>query len=117
MAIAWWLSALKGSCPECGRAALFQGLLTIRPECPACGADFTNADPGDGPAVFVTLIAGAVVVPVALVLLLAFHWPFWALALVLVPLTLGLCIWQLRVAKAALYALQRLHRAGEGRQA
>ena len=37
---------------------MFSGFLALRPACTVCGLDLDFADAGDGPAVFVILIAG-----------------------------------------------------------
>ncbi len=58
---------LRGRCPRCGEGQLFQGFLTLRPACERCGLDYSFADAGDGPAVFVILIGGAIVVFAALI--------------------------------------------------
>ena len=64
------LSALR-------QGPLFQGFLTLRPRCEACGLDFAFADAGDGPAVFVILFAGFVVVGLALIVEFLYQPPFW----------------------------------------
>ena len=60
------VTGLGGRCPRCGRGALFSGFLTLAPACNVCGLDFSFADAGDGPAVFVTLIGGFLVLGAAL---------------------------------------------------
>ena len=52
------LAGLKGRCPNCGSGRLFSGFLKVAPACDHCGYDLAKADSGDGPAVFVILIAG-----------------------------------------------------------
>ena len=52
------LAGLLGRCPACGRGRLFKGYIAMPPACEACGLDYGFADSGDGPAVFVMLIAG-----------------------------------------------------------
>ena len=54
-------AGLAGRCPNCGEGPLFDGFLKSRPRCEACGFDLAAADSGDGPAVFVILIAGVIV--------------------------------------------------------
>ena len=44
---------------------MFDGLLRVAPKCGACGLDFSFADTGDGPAIFVMMIAGFLIVGVA----------------------------------------------------
>ncbi|MEN9855953.1 MAG: hypothetical protein RL186_1329 [Pseudomonadota bacterium] len=116
MTVSIWKSGVFSLCPACGKAPLFEGLLTIRQTCPQCGADFANQDSGDGPAVFVILVAGALCVPMILVAQLAFHPPIWLLALVGLPLTGAVCIALLRPFKAMLFAMHFRHKAGEGVQ-
>jgi hypothetical protein len=52
---------ILGRCPRCGIGKLFSGWLTVAPVCSRCHLDFAVFDPGDGPAVFVILIEGALV--------------------------------------------------------
>jgi uncharacterized protein (DUF983 family) len=100
-------------CPACGQAPLFDGLLTIKPQCAKCGTDFAGADSGDGPAVFVILVAGAICVPIVLIGQLIFKPPPWLLGLFVLPLTGLVCIGLLRPFKAMLFAMQWHHKAGE----
>jgi uncharacterized protein (DUF983 family) len=62
-----YLTGLLCRCPHCGKGKLFDGFLTLKPGCDSCGLDFTFADAGDGPAIFVIMIAGAIVVGAALI--------------------------------------------------
>ena len=50
------LAGVTCRCPNCGEGPLFQGFLTVAPQCEACGFDLRKADSGDGPAVFIILI-------------------------------------------------------------
>ena len=62
-------SALRGlacRCPRCGRGKLYAGFLTLAPRCGACGLDYAFIDTGDGPAIFIIMIAGTIVVAAAL---------------------------------------------------
>ena len=107
---------LRGRCPRCGQGRLFQGFLTLRPACERCGLDYGFADAGDGPAVFVILIAGAVVVFAALMTEVVYQPPFWLHALLWLPLILIVTLAPLRPIKGLLIALQYHHKAAEGRQ-
>jgi uncharacterized protein (DUF983 family) len=109
-----WKSGLLSRCPACAKAPLFDGLLTIKSKCDACGADFSAQDSGDGPAVFVILVAGAICVPFIVITQLIFKPPIWLLGLIALPLTAGVCISLLRPFKAMLFAMQWHHSAGEG---
>ncbi|HEX8827912.1 MAG TPA: DUF983 domain-containing protein, partial [Xanthobacteraceae bacterium] len=81
-------AGLSCSCPRCGKGRLFEGFLTLRPRCEHCGLDYAFADSGDGPAVFVMFIAGAIVVGAALITEILFHPPYWVHAALWLPLIL-----------------------------
>ena len=102
--------ALLGRCPRCGRGPLFSGLLNIRETCAACGLDLRAHDAGDGPAMAGVFIVGAVAVIAALVVDVKYQPPLWVHALLWPALILPFSIWVIRVAKAALTALQYRHR-------
>jgi uncharacterized protein (DUF983 family) len=74
-------------------------------------------DAGDGPAVFVILIVGAVVAGSALFVEFTFHPPYWVHAALWVPLALALSLMLLRLIKSLLLVLQFRHQAHEGRLA
>lgn len=111
----WVPLALRARCPRCGQGSLFDGWLKIADKCSNCGLDFSKADPGDGPAVFVMFVVGFVVVVLGFWLQMSFHLPTWALLLVLGIVTLGLSVYLLRPFKAALIVLQFRNEAREGR--
>lgn len=106
---------LRCRCPRCGEGRLFSGFLTLRPSCERCGLDYNFADAGDGPAVFVILIGGAIVVAAALITEVVYQPPYWLHALLWVPLILLVTLAPLRPLKSLLIALQFHHRAAEGR--
>ncbi|MBX9747676.1 MAG: DUF983 domain-containing protein [Hyphomonadaceae bacterium] len=92
---------------------MFAGYLRFRDACAVCRADFKAADAGDGPAVFVILIVGAIVAPLLLVLQIGLDLPGW-LALVLTMIAaIVLCLALLPPFKAVLFALQWKHKARE----
>lgn len=102
--------ALRGACPRCGRGRLFQGLLTVVKNCGECGFDLAGNDPGDGPAVFVILGLGAVVMGLVLFVELRYQPPIWMHLVLWVPFTFFAAVWMLRVMKAWLIAQQYTHR-------
>jgi len=106
---------LRGRCPRCGEGRLFQGFLSLRPACERCGLDFSFADAGDGPAVFVILIGGFIVVFAALMTEIFFQPPYWLHAALWLPLILAVTLAPLRMIKGLLIALQYHHKAAEGR--
>ena len=108
-------AALFGLCPRCGARGLFGGLAKFAPKCRVCGLDFSTFNVGDGPAAFLTLIIGALVVVLAITLELTWHPPFWVHVVLWVPFTAGAVIWGLRAGKSALLASEFQRDAGEGR--
>lgn len=111
-----WQAGLRCRCPRCGQGKLFQAYLKFAERCSVCGLDFRFADSGDGPAVFVILIAGAFIVACAMFVEINFQPPYWLHAVLWLPLTLGTCLGLLQPLKATLFALQFRHDAGEGRK-
>jgi uncharacterized protein (DUF983 family) len=106
---------LRGRCPRCGEGKLFQGFLGLRERCDHCGLDYKFADAGDGPAVFVILIGGAIVVCAALITEVVYQPPYWLHAALWLPLVLIVTLAPLRLVKGLLIALQYHHKAAEGR--
>jgi uncharacterized protein (DUF983 family) len=109
------LAGLACRCPGCGKGKMFSGFLGLKPRCEACGLDYSFIDAGDGPAVFVILFAGFVVVGAALVAEIRYAPPLWVHAVLWVPLILLTTLVPLRAMKGLLIALQYHHKAAEGR--
>jgi uncharacterized protein (DUF983 family) len=103
-------AGLRSRCPACGRGALFTGFLTVRERCPACAADLSAQDSGDGPAAFIVLIVGAIVVALALVSEVRYEPPVWLHLVLWLPLTVLLVLALMRPFKAIMIALQYKHR-------
>jgi len=110
-----YTAGLLGRCPRCGRGKMFVGLLTLVPRCSCCGLDYAFADAGDGPAVFVTLLGGFLVLGGALWTELTFEPPFWVHLVVFLPLTAIVCLGLLRPTKGLLVALQYRNKAAQFR--
>ncbi len=108
------LRGLACKCPRCGDGKLYQGFLTLRPACEMCGLDYGFIDAGDGPAVFIIMIAGFIVVGSALIVEVKYQPPFWVHAVLWTPLILLTTLLPLRSMKALLIALQFHHKAAEG---
>jgi uncharacterized protein (DUF983 family) len=103
------LVALTCRCPRCGKGKLYDGLLTVTPRCAACGLDLAAQDAGDGPAVFVILILGALVVGLAILVEIKFAPPLWVHLVLWTPVIIGGAIVLLRLLKAWLIAMQYRH--------
>jgi len=108
-------AGLSCACPRCGRGKLFYGFLKLAPRCEACGLDYGFADSGDGPAVFIMLLAGFIVVGAALVVEALYHPPYWVHAVLWLPLIVIVTLGPLRPMKGLMIALQYHHKAAEGR--
>lgn len=108
-------AGLGCSCPRCGKGKLFKGFLDFADKCDSCGLDYSEFDTGDGPAVFIILIMGFIVVGLALVVEVNFQPPLWLHALIWGPLILGGSLLMLRPMKGGLIAMQYLYKAREGK--
>lgn len=108
-AVSWVRAALGCRCPRCGEGRLYTGLLDVRAGCEICGLDLSAQDAGDGPAVFVILFLGLIVVGLAAFVEIEFSPPIWVHLLLWTPLIVGGAIAMLRPFKAALIALQYRH--------
>lgn len=107
-------SGIVGRCPRCGKGKLFHGYLKVAESCDHCGLDYSFADAGDGPAVFVVLLVGFLVVGLALWLEVSYGAPLWLHLALWIPLTGLLCGVLLRAFKGVLINLQYKHNAHEG---
>ncbi len=108
-----FLAGVLLRCPQCGVGPVFSGYLKLADHCRACGADFKSADAGDGPAVFVILIVGAIVAPLLLVLQFGLDLPDWVALAITMVAAVVLCLALLPPFKAILFALQWKHKASE----
>ena len=109
------MRGLSGRCPDCGQGRLFDGFLALRPRCEHCGLDYSFADAADGPAVFVILLSGFIVVFAALVVEFVYQPPYWVHAVLWLPLIVATTLLPLRFIKGLMIALQYHHKAAEGR--
>jgi uncharacterized protein (DUF983 family) len=98
-------AGLRCRCPRCGQGRLFQGLLTVRSKCEICDLDLSPHEHGDGPAVFVILLLGALVVPLAFWFETAFQPPMWGHLVLWTPTVLVASILMLRPMKATMVAM------------
>ena len=108
-------SGIAGACPRCGARTLFDGPLHFAERCRACNLDYSGFNVGDGPAAFLTLIIGALVVALALTVELSFKPPFWVHFLLWIPFTAAAVVFGLRVGKGVLLSLEYRNAAREGR--
>lgn len=107
-------SGVAGRCPRCGSGKLFDGYLSLDKSCSRCGLDYGFADAGDGPAVFVILLIGFLVVGLALWVETSYGPPIWVHMVIWIPLATVLCLLLLRVLKGVLINMQYKNSAQEG---
>lgn len=107
-------AGLTGRCPRCGEGRLFRGFLTVGKNCANCKLDYAFADAGDGPAVFVIMLVGFVVVGSALWMEVTHNPPLWLHFMLWVPLAVGLSLVALRLIKGVLIAFQYRNKAALG---
>jgi uncharacterized protein (DUF983 family) len=112
-----YIAGLTCRCPRCGEGKMLTGFLALKPRCEKCGLDYAFADSGDGPAVFIILFAGFIVVAAALITEIVYQPPFWLHAVLWLPLILAVTILPLRPMKGLMVALQFHHKAAEGKLA
>ncbi|MET0370432.1 MAG: DUF983 domain-containing protein [Sphingobium sp.] len=107
-------ASARGECPRCGAPTLFAGPVRFAAACPKCALDYDQFNVGDGPAAFLTLIIGAIIVVLALVLEFQLHPPLWLHLVIWTPVTILAVVASLRIAKGALLILEYRNRAREG---
>ncbi|MCC3862461.1 DUF983 domain-containing protein [Pseudemcibacter aquimaris] len=101
-------------CPRCGKGKLFNGILEFAEGCKVCDLDYAEFEKGDGPAVFIILILGFIVVGFALLVEVIYEPPLWLHAILWGPMIIGGSIWMLRPMKAFIIAMQYSYNAREG---
>ena len=108
-------TGLRCRCPRCGQGKLFNGFLTLKPKCDACGLDYSFADPGDGPAFFIMIFGCIPGIALAVWMETSFQPPFWVHLLISLPVLLITCLLPMRPLKGLMVASQYVHKAGLGK--
>lgn len=106
---------LKRRCPRCGEGKLYKSFLKVADKCDRCDLDFSEIDSGDGPAVFIIMIAGFIIVGLVLYVEVVYRPDYWVHLVLWLPLSILLPLVLLPVLKAWLAAQQYRHKAREGR--
>lgn len=107
-------AGLSGCCPRCGQGKAFSGLITLKERCTACHLDISQFEIGDGPAIFVIMIANFLVMGMALWVEFTFFPPLWLHAVLWLPVISFICIACIRVFKGMLLAQQYRKDAAQG---
>jgi uncharacterized protein (DUF983 family) len=95
---------LRGRCPACGIGRVFDGFLTVVPECSNCGAPLGLARADDAPPYFTILVVGHIVIPLLFVVD-RLQLPVWVMSAIFLPLTLVLALGLIRPIKGGTVGL------------
>ena len=107
-------AALFGLCPDCGEKTLFANGTRFADQCRACSLNYSAYNVGDGPAAFLTLIVGAIILGLALTVEFKFNPPIWVHLILWFPLTIAAVVGSLRFSKALLLISEHRNDAHEG---
>lgn len=110
-----FIAGTRGLCPRCGKPTIYAGLIKFADRCSACGLDFTQLNVDDGPAAFLTLIIGAIIVAAAVVLQVKYAPPVWLQMLIWIPVAAVAVVACLRVAKGVLLIVEYRQAARQGK--
>lgn len=113
--LALYMGIFSNRCPACEQASLFKGFLSLPETCAACNFKYSDIDTGDGPAVFVIMLAGLLVTGAALYVELRWQPAYIVHIALWLPLGFAVPMLMLRPAKAWLIHSQYKHNAHEGR--
>lgn len=97
---------LLGRCPACGKGRLFRAFVKVADHCNACGEAFHHHRADDFPAYVVIVVVGHIVVPLAMIVEIAYQPSYWLHAAIWLPLVLALSIGLLQPVKGLIVALQ-----------
>ncbi len=106
---------MRGRCPSCGRAPIFDGYLKVHPVCAACAAPLGEMPADDAPPYIAMLI---VLHFVAFFVVMIFRFglaPNMVTYAFLLLLLIGVCLIALRIAKGAVIGI--LLKLGNKREA
>lgn len=93
-------------CPACGKGHLFRGYLKVVDRCEACGEDLSHQRADDAPPYLTIFAVGHIIVPLMLIVEMAWHLPDIVHLAIWLPLTLVLTLALLRPIKGAVVGLQ-----------
>lgn len=96
---------LRALCPACGKTRLFNGYLSVVPECQHCGAPLGQVRADDAPPYFTILVVGHIVITAMVILQRTQNPPLWVMWITFIPLTLILTLALLRPIKGGTVGL------------
>jgi uncharacterized protein (DUF983 family) len=92
---------IRGKCPQCGEAKIFEGYLNVAPKCEVCGAAL-GAMPADDTPVYVAMVVVVHLLALFIGLIFEIHYmPGTVGATVWLTLLVIACCIVLRLAKGA----------------
>lgn len=104
-------------CPACGKGAMLEGYLKVRPACPACGEVLSHHRADDGPAYLTILIVGHLMAPLLMWAFVEYRPSPVTLAAVFATGSVSLSLYLLPRLKGGMVAFQwakRMHGFGTG---
>ena len=110
-------AAIGRRCPACGQGKLYASYLKVAERCSVCDIFLGDHDSGDGPAFFVILPVGFIVVGLAFWFEASFAPPYWLHLVIWLPVTLALSLVMLPPLKAWLIAQHYRHKLPSDRLA
>ncbi|MEM9879325.1 MAG: DUF983 domain-containing protein [Pseudomonadota bacterium] len=110
----WWDVAVLGRCPHCGGGRIFKAVLALKKHCPNCKQSLAAYEQADGPAFFVIILVGAIMLPITLKIFAMGIPAFWSMVFIGLLTALFVVI-SLRLIKGILIAAQYTTGAREGR--
>ncbi|MBA2934018.1 DUF983 domain-containing protein [Sphingomonas sp. CGMCC 1.13654] len=106
------LLGLAGRCPHCGKGRLFDGGLRSARECSVCQEDLTPQRADDFPAYLVILVLGHLLVPIVVLVNMAWDLPLWSQMVGWCVLAVLIAVLMIRPAKGAVIGAQWALRMG-----
>ena len=109
------MGIFSSRCPACGQTPLFKSFLSLPKTWSASHFDYSQIDTGDGPAVFVIMLAGLLVTCAALYVELRWQPTYIIHFAIFLPLGFAVPMLMIRPAKAWLIHSQYRHNTHEDR--
>lgn len=110
------LRGLRGSCPRCGKAALFRKWLKPVDACPHCQQDWSVQQADDFPAYIGIFVVGHLLVPVVIAMIGTFGMSAWLTLAIILPVAVVMLLAALQPTKGAVIAFLWWHGIGAFRQ-
>jgi len=92
---------LMNRCPVCGEGKVFDGFLSVAPECAVCHAPLGRLRADDAPPYIVLFLTGHLLIPPIFWIEKAYEPPMWLHMVVWLPLFAVVCTLLLRPVKGA----------------